>query len=151
MSTTNGEPQSILDGRARRMRLVAAGVVLLVLLAGTFWGQDDHFPFGPFRMYSTTNDPSGEITRIAFRATTEDGQVMFVRSGSFGMRPAEVDGQIARFRADPPLLAHLVESYERFNPDAPRLTEFEIVQRVHQLENGRPVGYSERVVAAWQR
>jgi hypothetical protein len=123
----------------------------LLLVAGTFWGDDDHFPFGPFRMYSTTNKPSGRITAIAFRGTLETGEVISIRSGSFGLRPAEVDGQIVRFRSHPEDLAHLVESYERFNPEAPRLNRFEIVYGIHDLENGHDVGFSETVIAAWER
>ena len=41
-------------------------VVLGLLLAGTVWGDDDAFPFGPFRMYSTRNDPNAPVisTRV---------------------------------------------------------------------------------------
>ena len=141
----------MVSNAGRRVRLTAAAVVVLLLLAGTFWGDDDHFPFGPFRMYSTTNKPSGRITKISFRATTAAGEVISIRSGSFGLRPAEVDGQIARFRSNPEDLRYLVESYERFNPGAPLLTRFEIVYGIHDLEGGRDVGYSETVVASWTR
>ena len=39
----------------RQVRLVMTALVLVALLAGTVFGDDVHFPFGPFRMYSTTD------------------------------------------------------------------------------------------------
>jgi hypothetical protein len=133
------------------IRVVAMGMVLVALLLGTWRGQDDHFPFGPFRMYSTTNPPSGQITKIGFVGITEDGNEITIRSGQFGMRPAEVDGQIPRIRRSPELVAHLVESYERFNPDQPRLEHFRIVYGIHQLQDRTPIAYEERVIARWHR
>jgi hypothetical protein len=133
------------------VRLVAMGAVFVALLLGTWRGQDDHFPFGPFRMYSTTDPPSGQITKIGFVGVTEDGREITIRSGQFGMRPAEVDGQIARMRRSPDLVAHLVTAYERFNPDQPRLDGFEIVYGIHQLQDRTPVAYEEKVIARWQR
>jgi hypothetical protein len=132
-------------------RVVGMLAVLIALLLGTWRGQDDHFPFGPFRMYSTTNDPSGRITKINFVGITEEGREITIRSGRFGMRPAEVDGQIPRIRQSPALVAHLVEAYERFNPDAPRLREFHIVYGIHRLIDRVPVAYEEQVIARWQR
>lgn len=126
-------------------------VVLGALVAGTAWGQDDHFPFGPFRMYSTTNSPSGRITRIVFVGITEEGEQISIRSRQFGMRPAEVDGQVPRIRESPHLVRYLMEAYENANPDAPRLEEFRIVYGIHQLEDRVPVSYEERVVARWRR
>lgn len=133
------------------VRAVAMGAVLVALLLGTWRGQDDHFPFGPFRMYSTTDPPSGQITKISFVGITEEGREVTIRSGQFGLRPAEVDGQIPRIKRSPRLVAHLVESYERFNPDQQRLQEFHIVYGIHQLEDRIPVAYEERVIARWQR
>lgn len=131
--------------------MAGTALVVSLLLAGTVWGQDDHFPFGPFRMYSTRNEPNGPVSKIIFRATTTSGDRLRLRSSSFGLRPAEVDGQIRRFRQGPGLVVHLVTAYERLNPDAPPLQEFEIVYGIHELENGRPTEYRETVIAAWTR
>lgn len=125
--------------------------VLIALLVGTWRGQDDHFPFGPFRMYSTTNEPSGRITKINFIGITEQGEHVRIRSSRFGMRPAEVDGQMPRIRRSPELLAYLVEAYETFNPSAPRLHEFQVVYGIHHLADRAPVSYEEKVIARWQR
>lgn len=141
----------MLTHRTRIVRLLATLLVLVALLAGTAWGDDDHFPFGPFRMYSTTNDLNGTVNAIRFRAVNEDGERIEPRSQDFGMRPAEINGQVARFRRDPSLLRHLAQAYLRVHRDRSPLVEIELWYGLHQLREGRPVSYSEEEVAVWRR
>ncbi len=141
----------MLSSRGRAARAVATLVVAAATVAGSAWGQDDHFPFGPFRMYSTTNDLNGTVTTIRFQARNEAGELVEPRAQDFGLRPAEVNGQVARLRADPELMGHLASVYERIHPDRPPLVEIELRYGLHQLENGRPVAYSEQEVATWVR
>jgi hypothetical protein len=82
---------------------------------------------------------------------TETGQTVDVNTGSFGMRPAEIDGQMDRFRSDPGLLRHLVTAYERISEDEARLVELRLVIGIHRLRNRKSVSYSEDVVARWSR
>jgi hypothetical protein len=135
----------------RILRLSGTALVLTLLLVGTFFGDDDHFPFGPFRMYSTTNELDGTVNTIRFRAVNADGEVVEPRSQDFGLRPAEINGQVSRFRDDPELLSRLAETYSRLHPDRPPLVEIELRYGLHQLSNGRPVAYSEEEVATWVR
>lgn len=135
----------------RKVRLGATALVVALLLLGTFKGDDDHFPFGPFRMYSTTNDLDGTVNAIRFQARNEDGDVLQPRSQDFGLRPAEINGQVARIRRDPELLGELASVYERIHPDRPPLVELQLRYGLHQLSNGRAVTYSEEEVATWVR
>lgn len=135
----------------RRVRLLGTSAILLLLLAGTSKGDDDHFPFGPFRMYSTTNDLNGTVNAIVFHATDEAGERLEPRAQDFGLRPAEINGQVARIRRDPSLLRHLAATYERLQPEVAPLVELELRYGLHQLSNGRPVTYSEEEVATWVR
>ena len=137
--------------RGRLARSVATAVVALLLLAGTFKGDDDHFPFGPFRMYSTTNELDGTVNAIRFEARNAAGEFLEPRAQDFGLRPAEINGQVARIRRDPSLLAHLATAYERIHPDRAPLEEIQVKYGLHQLSNGRPVSYSEQEVATWVR
>jgi hypothetical protein len=137
--------------RARKVRSIATALVLGLLLIGTFKGDDDHFPFGPFRMYSTTNELNGTVNAIRFQARDQAGKLLEPRAQDFGLRPAEINGQVARFRADPELLGHLASVYERIHPDRPPLVEIQLRYGLHQLEGGRPVSYSEEEVATWVR
>lgn len=131
--------------------MLMTALVLAGLLAGTAWGDDDHFPFGPFRMYSTTNELDGTVNAIRFRATNAAGEQLEPRSQDFGMRPAEINGQVARFRSDPSLLRHLATAYSRLHPDDPPLIEIELRYGLHQLRGGRPISYSEESLATWRK
>ncbi len=135
---------------ARRVRLLAALAVLLALLAGTFWGNDDHFPFGPFRMYSIANKPDGIITETILWATTERGERVQLGFGSFGLRRAEVEGQLARFEEDPSLLEHLATAYQRVSSEEVALEEIRLVQIEHHLRGGREVRTESVVLAHWR-
>jgi hypothetical protein len=135
----------------KSLRLSGTALVMALLLAGTFFGDDDHFPFGPFRMYSTTNELDGTVNTIRFRAVNAEGETVEPRSQDFGLRPAEINGQVARIRRQPELLSRLAETYGRLHPDRPPLVEIELRYGLHQLSNGRPIAYSEEEVATWAR
>jgi hypothetical protein len=140
-----------LSEAGRRTRAVAAAGIIGALLVGGFFGDDDHFPFGPMRMYSTTNEVDGPISSIHLEGTTVTGEILKIKINALGLRPAELDGQIPRFRADPSLMQHVLETYEERNPQAEELTSMRLVRGIHQLEDRREVGYSEEVIAEWTR
>lgn len=137
-------------GWPRRLRLAAVWIGFALLLAGTFWGDDDHFPFGPFRMYSVANDLDGEVSTVTFVATMETGRRVEVRPDAFGLRPAEVEGQLARLLDDPSALGRLLSSYEHLNPDAARISQLDLVEETSVLEDGRPISNKSRVLASWE-
>ena len=66
--------------------------VAVLLLAGTFVGQDDDFPFGPFRMYSTRDDPDGTVVSTRVEAVDTGGTLRVVDESSTGLKRAEVEG-----------------------------------------------------------
>jgi hypothetical protein len=139
-----------LSARQRAARMTAALAVLLALIAGTLWGNDEHFPFGPFRMYSTRNDPNGTISVTKVRATSTDGRELRIPLADFGLRRAELDGQIWRFADDSRLAGILVEAYENMG-SRPPLMELEITRTYFQLRNGRPVSSFERTLGSWRK
>jgi hypothetical protein len=136
----------------RQVRLVVTVGLVVLTLAGTFVGQDDDFPFGPFRMYSTRDDPNGTVVSTRVEAVDARGEVRVVDERSTGLKRAEVEGQVTRFRDDPALLGLLSQAHERLQPDEPPFTEVRVVERVYSLRDSRPTGTeTERVVARWQR
>lgn len=141
----------VLDEGARRRRLIAAAIVLILLLIGTFWGLDDHFPFGPFRMYATKDEVDGPVRSLLFEATDADGNNFTIGSNSLGLRRAEADGQVERVRRDPDFLRYFVEAYEAFHPDDPPLVRFRLFHRIFELKNREPVGQSEETIAEWTK
>ncbi len=123
---------------------------MAALLAGTAWGDDEHFPFGPFRMYSTRNDPNGTVMDVRLRGTTSRGEEISLRTGAFGLRPAEVDGLINRFADDSKLAAYLAEAYEDLNR-RPHLDRLEVIRRIYRLKESRPAAYHEKTYGVWSR
>jgi hypothetical protein len=141
-----------LTGRARRARLAIAVILFGLLLAGTAWGQDDHFPFGPFRMYATRQRLDGTTSWYRLEATTVDGQRIFLPGAAYGLRRAELEGQIPRFLADPELLGDLASAYEVRRPDGPELVEVHLVKWRQRLARGQPSGDpTSETVASWRR
>jgi hypothetical protein len=139
----------MLTRRQRGLRVTLIVLVSAGLLWGTFGGDDEHFPFGPFRMYSTST--RGEITVLEFHGVTTAGTRLVIPAARFGLRRAELEGQRRRLDEHPELLDHIVESYEIFNPDAPRLEHLAVVHAVYRLDSGRPVWTQDRVLATWTR
>lgn len=144
-------PEGTLDDAARTRRLVASYLVVGLLLVGTFWGLDDHFPFGPFRMYSTKDEVDGPVRSLLFEASYADGEPFIIGAGDLGLRRAEADGQVERVREDPEFLRHFVAAYEAFHPDEPPLQTFRLFHRVYQLESREPVGSTDVTIAEWTR
>ncbi|GAA4467758.1 hypothetical protein [Phytohabitans houttuyneae] len=136
-------------GRAARLlATVAAGALLLL---GTFWGVDDDFPFGPFRMYSTApgSDEPAPDTRVEGVDTT--GAVVSLTERSTGIRRAEIEGQMAAYEADPSRLRQVAEAYAARNPSAPRLVEVRIVIRYEGVRDSRPTRtHADETVATWK-
>ena len=140
----------MLSAAGRRARLVVTAVLAALLLAGTFVGQDDDFPFGPFRMYSTRDDPNGTVVSTRVEAVDRTGRVRVVDERSTGLKRAEVEGQVGRFKADPALLGALARAHRRLQPDEPELVEVRVVEQRYRLRDSRPTGApTEQVVVRW--
>jgi len=142
----------VLTHAGRRARLAATAVLVGLLLLGTVVGQDDDFPFGPFRMYATRDDPDGPVVSTRVEAVDSTGRVLVVPDTATGMRRAEIEGQVGRFRRDPALLAALSEAHDRLHPGQPPYVEVRVVEKRYQLHDSRPSGTAtEQVVASWSR
>ena len=130
--------------------MAVTALLVLLVLAGTFVGQDDDFPFGPFRMYATRDDPDGEVRSARVEAVDRAGRGRTVDERSTGLKRAEVEGQTRRFLAEPETLGLLAEAHARLRPDESPLVEVRVVERSHVLRDSRPTGeQTERVVARW--
>jgi hypothetical protein len=149
LDTTSVAP---LTATGRRWRLVIAGLTVVLLLAGTAWGQDDDFPFGPFRMYATSQRLDGVTSWYRIDGVTADGSVVDIPISRFALRRAELEGQMDRFRAHPELLGLLVTAYERSQPGRARLVELHIVRHRQPMRDGVPTGQpTEKIAVTWTR
>jgi hypothetical protein len=135
----------------RVWRLAATLVAGGLLLAGTIWGTDDLFPFGPFTMYAGAADPSQPTIDTRLEATDAHGHTVVLTERNTGIRRAEIEGQLSRIEADPALLRVAADAYEHRNPHAPQLSEIRVVIRWHEIRDFQPTGeWTEEVVATWQ-
>jgi hypothetical protein len=132
------------------IRLVATLVAGILLMAGTIWGEDDHFPFGPFKMYAGAADADQPTIDTRLEATDLTGETVLLTRENSGIRRAEVEGQLDRFRAEPELLELAVDAYAERNPQAPALREVRVVIRWHEVRDFQPTGaWEEEVVVTW--
>jgi hypothetical protein len=140
-----------LSSGGRLLRLVATLVALALLLSGTVWGDDDEFPFGPFRMYSTRNDPNAPVISTRVVGLTATGEEVSLSGGQVGLRRAEFEGQINRIKKDPELLGLLADAFAETHPESPDLLTVQLVQRRYELADGQPTGaYTDKVVVAYE-
>lgn len=140
-----------LSAPARAVRIAATVAVAGVLLAGTLWGQDDAFPFGPFRMYATTDRLDAPVRDTRLAGVDADGTRIALTEEATGVRRAEIEGQLDGIRRDPGLLRSVATAYGRRHPGAPPLLEVSVVVRWHELSGGRPTGVvRDDTVATWR-
>jgi hypothetical protein len=143
---------SQLTSRGRTARVLCTFVGVLVLLAGTFWGQDDDFPFGPFRMYATAPDPDGDARDTRVEGIDATGRTVIITETNSGIRRAEIEGKQASYVAEPSRLQRIAEAYQKRTPGSPVLGEVRIVIRWYGVQDSRPTGtHRDEVVARWVR
>lgn len=139
-----------LGRRALVSRLVATAIGLALLFAGTLAGTDDDFPFGPFRMFATTDDWDEPISIARAEVTDATGRTVELTPANSGVRRAEIEGQLTRFRIEPRLLTGLADAYRAHNPDRPAPRAVAVVLRHHEISRSGPTGrYTDEVVATW--
>jgi hypothetical protein len=135
-------------GRAVRVAVAALGTALL--LAGTLWGGDDDFPFGPFRMYSTAPDPDADAPDTRVEGVDTTGRTVELTETNSGLRRAEIEGQQQAYVDNPSRLRQVAIAYAARTPGAAPLKEVRIVIRWVGIEHARPTGTShDQVIAQW--
>ena len=83
-----------LSRRGRRVRIAVSFVVAAVILFGTIAGQDDLFPFGPFRMYATADKLNSPVADTHFEIVDTTGATIELTEVNTGIRRAEIEGQL---------------------------------------------------------
>lgn len=140
------------SGRGLLARAVAVVVLLALTLGGTFFGQDADFPFGPFRMYATRNDPDGVVSSLRVEGVDTNGDRFVISAGSVGLRRAEFEGSLNELRTEPALMKSVADKYHANNPSKPALVRMDIVVRRTTLKDGQETDFfTDTTVATWVR
>jgi hypothetical protein len=150
-TSTAGAPVVRLGPGARRRRLVATGAVAAVLLAGTAVGSDDWFPLGPFRMYTNPARDHGIVRIVRVETVDRSGATVRVKPDDVGLRHAELEAQMHRFRADPTLLGAVAEAYASRRPERPALVEVRLQEEIRQVVDRVVLDEVQRRTAATWR
>lgn len=141
----------MLTAMGYRWRAAAGVLVVASVLWGSFFGEDDAFPLGPFRMYATASDPTGAISVPFVEGRTARGSWQPIVFTEFGLRRAEIEGQLGKLVTPrKALLRRLARSYNRFHPAREPLTGLRLMYRSYLLERGRPTGVRVTESARWQ-
>ena len=149
--TDDAQPRTErLSRTGRTIRVAVALIITGLMVVGNQWGEDDHFPFGPFKMYSSTDPLDKPVPDTRVHAINTEGERFRLTMANTGFRRAEVEGQIPRFRANPELLKSLADAYHRRRPTRPKLVRIEIVIRWWHLDGARATGeYTEETEVTW--
>ena len=143
--------RSMLSARGQRWRTAAAAAIVLSIVWGSFFGEDDAFPLGPFRMYATASDPSGAVSVPYVEGRTAAAGWRAIVFSDFGLRRAEIEGQLGKLVTPRPvLLERLARSYNRFHSGAKPLTGLRLMYKSYILERGRPRSVKVTEAARWR-
>jgi hypothetical protein len=133
------------------------GVLLLGLgvlfVSGSVVGDDPWWPFGPWRMYSTSQAPTGSVWATGIEVRTGDDPTWRpapLSPANVGLNRAEVEGRIPQILGDPALLGTLAASHDRLRPDAEPWVGVRVVRHHIGILDGQLTG-DERVevLAEW--
>lgn len=137
---------------AWRMAL-AAGLTAL-FLAGAVVGDDPWWPFGPWRMFSTSTKPTGAVVYMSIEvrdADDPDWRPAPITLQSVGLNRAEVEGRIPQLTRDPAMLGTLAASHARLRPRDAAWVAVRVVRNEAVIVDRRPTGEVRQVVVAtWE-
>ena len=137
----------------RGWRLLLAFVLTALFLGGTTVGEDDWWPFAPWRMFANATPPSGSVISLRIEVRERGApawRIAPIALDSVGLNRAEVEGRVPQITADPTILATLASSHSRLRPDEPPWQGLRVVRNEVLLSGGVPTGAQrDTVVAEW--
>jgi hypothetical protein len=141
-----------LTAKGRAIRVGVTLAIVLIALAGSLWGTDDDFPLGPQLQFANADPPNEPVVVLRVEAVDTGGKRFELGERQTGIRRAEIEDQVERFKHDPRLLTSVGDAYASRNPHAPPLVEIDLIARSHELHNGSATGrYTDTTLAAWRR
>ena len=143
-------------GRVAKTWRTAVLIALAVLFcAGSLVGDDDWWPFGPWRMFSTSQAATGSVWSTGIEVQTAAAPGQWVPAPltpeNTGLNRAEIEGRIPQIQADPSRLGTLAHSHAELRPTAAAWTALRVVRRLIVVVDRKPTGeVRTEVLAHWQ-
>ena len=132
-----------LPATGRAWRALTLAVLTALFLAGSLVGQDSWWPFSPWRMFSTSQQPTGSVVAMALEVQTAADPTWRptpITPWSVGLNRAEVEGRSTQIIAEPDMLGTLARSHARLRPDDPAWTGVRLVRHETVVVDRRPTG-----------
>jgi hypothetical protein len=128
-------------------------VLGVLFCAGSLVGDDPWWPFGPWRMFSTSQAPTGAVwsTEMQVRTAAEPGWVSEpITPENVGLNRAEIEGRLDEIARDPSMLGTLARSHAGLRPHDRQWAAVRIVQRQLEIVDRAPTGREKvQVLAVW--
>jgi hypothetical protein len=137
-------------GRGWRVLLLATLTALFV--AGSLKGNDTAWPFGPWRMFATSQATTGAVWAFEIQAETAAGQWFNapLSPSNVGLNRAEIEGRIPQITSDPAMLGTLAVSHSRLKPHEPAWVGVRVIRNATVIVNRVPTGAVDTtVIATW--
>ena len=142
-------------GPAAKVWRAAVVLVLTGLFcAGSLVGDDHWWPFSPWRMFSTSQAPTGTVWSTGIEVQTADAPGKWVPApltpGNTGLNRAEIEGRVPQIQADPSRLGTLARSHSELRPASAAWTALRVVRRQVVVVDSKPTGeVRAEVLAQW--
>ena len=145
-------PVTTLSQVGRTWRLVLLGVLVALFVAGSLRGDDPWWPFGPWRMFATSQAATGSVWASSIQVETTPGEWFDapLSPSNVGLNRAEIEGRIPQIVADPAMLGTLAASHARLKPHSPRWVGVRVVRRETVIVDRVPTGRVDTtILATW--
>jgi hypothetical protein len=150
--TGSVESERRLGRGGQAVRLVVVLVAAMALLAGSIWGSDDDFPFGPFRMFAGVNAPNEPAPDPRVEGVDATGATIELNEHNAGLRRAEVEDNENEYIAHPDRLSLIADAYHARNPIAPTFVRVTLIMRWHEIRHSAATGrWHDQALAVWVR
>lgn len=140
---------------AKAVRAVVVLALVGLFCAGSLIGNDDWWPFSPWRMFSTSQAATGSVISTGIEVQTAGAPGQWVPAPltpeNTGLNRAEIEGRIPQITADPSRLGTLARSHARLRPETPAWTALRVVRRQIVVVDRKPTGeVRTQVLAQWE-
>ncbi|CCH77327.1 conserved exported hypothetical protein [Nostocoides japonicum T1-X7] len=139
---------------AKAWRIGVALLFTALFVAGSLVGNDPWWPFGPWRMFATSQATTGSVWSTGIEIRTDADPTWHpapLTPENTGLNRAEIEGRIPQIVADPAMLGTLAHSHGRLRPDTPAWTGVRVVRHEIGVKDGHVTGRDDaQVLAVWE-